>query len=222
MRALAPEGRLFVSDRHIQRPTIIAAPHLRQLQSDRGWSEMNLSHLDWPSIIVTAIFASIGAIAGMAIKQWLERSLEEKKVRWERASWVHQRQVEALTKLFVALHKANELLLGATRLFKLRGEIERDKYLGLWVEALNEAWATYIEHKLLLPKPIDKEIDTLFRTFTDASISIGSATMLMEGQMIVDAASERKKAAEIARKQIPSILDGIEIEARKVIHEELT
>jgi hypothetical protein len=181
---------------------------------------MNLSHLDWPNILVTAFFASLGAIAGMAIKQWFYRSLEKRKVHWERASWVHQRQVEALTKLFVGLNQMKDMLQGATRGSRLAGEMSQEGYLKKWQEEAYKTWSEYIEQKLLLNKEIVASVEALFRQFHEAGISIGSAQILMEGEARMEAAAERNKAAEIAHKLIPPLLDAIEIEARRVIHDE--
>ncbi len=181
---------------------------------------MNLSHLDWPSILVTAVFASLGAVAGMAIKQWFDRSLEERKVHWERASWVHQRQVEALTKLFVELHRMKDLLQGATRAGRFQGELSPEGYLKEWQLAAGRTWSKYIEHKLLLNETIVAGIEELFGKFQEAGIAIGSASILREGQAIMEAAAEWKKAAEIAHKLIPPLLNAIESDARRVVYDE--
>jgi hypothetical protein len=181
---------------------------------------MNLSHLDWPSILVTAVFASLGAIAGMAIKQWFDRSLEEKKVHWERASWVHQRQVEALTKLFVELHRMKDLLQGATRGFRLQGETGQEDYFKKWQQKAAETWSEYIGHKLLLTKALVAGIEELFDKFSEAGIAIRSAPIFREGEMRTEAVAAEKKAGEIANKLIPPLLDAIESEARRVVLDE--
>jgi hypothetical protein len=181
---------------------------------------MILSHLDWPSILVTAIFASLGAVSGMAIKQWFDRSLEERKVHWERASWLHQRQVEALTKLFVELHRMKDLLQGATRWIKLGGEMSQEGYFEKWQEKAAETWSEYIEHKLLLNKAIVAKIEELFEKFSEAGIAIRRAPIYREGEMRKEAVAEQIKAKEIANKLIPPLLDAIESEARRVVHDE--
>jgi hypothetical protein len=181
---------------------------------------MNLSHLDWPSILVTAFFASLGAIAGMAIKQWFDRSLEEEKVHWERASWVHQRQVEALTRLFVELHRMKDLLQGATRGARFQGEMSQEGYLKEWQLSAARTWPQYIEHKLLLNEAIVSSVEGLFGKFQEAGLAIGWATMLWEVQPGMEAAAEWNKAAEIAHKLIPPLLDAIESEARRVVYDE--
>jgi len=71
-----------------------------------------------------------------------------------------------------------------------------------------------------LNKEIVASVEALFRQFHEAGISIGSAQILMEGEARMEAAAERNKAAEIAHKLIPPLLDAIEIEARRVIHDE--
>jgi hypothetical protein len=181
---------------------------------------MNLPHLDWPSILVTAAFASLGAVAGMAIKQWLDRSLEERKVHWVRASWVHQRQVEALTKLFVALHQMKDLLQGATRSVRFQGEMSQEDYFKEWQLSAAKTWSEFIEQKLLLNQAIVARIEELFRKFQEAGVAIGSAAILREGEARMEAAAEWKRAAEIAHKLIPPLLDAIELEARRVVHDE--
>jgi len=181
---------------------------------------LDVSHLDWPSILVTAAFASFGAVAGMAIKQWFDRSLEEKKVHWERASWVHQRRVEALTKLFVELHRMKDLLQGATRWIRLGGEMSQDGYLEKWQEKAAETWSDYIEHKLLLDKTIVAKIDELFEKFSEAGIAIRQAPIYREGEMRKEAVAAEIKAKEIANTLIPPLLDAIESEARRLVHEE--
>ena len=182
---------------------------------------MNLSHLDWPSILVTAALASLGSVAGMAIKQWFDRSLEEKKVHWERVSWVHQRQVEALTKLFVEFHRMQDLLQGAaTRGFRSQGETSQGGLFEKWQLKAIETWSEYIEHKLLLNKAIVDSIEKLFGKFDEARIAIRSAPIYMEGEMRKEAVAAQIKAIEIANKLIPPLLDAIESEARRVVHDE--
>jgi len=181
---------------------------------------MNLSHLDWPSILVTAAFASLGAVAGMAIKQWIDRSLEEKKVHWERASWVHQRQVEALTKLFVEFHRMQDLLHGLTLGFTSPGDTSQEDYFEKWQDILAKTWFEYIENRLLLSEAIVARIDELFKKFTEAGIAIRSAPIYRKGELRKEAAAEEIKAKEIAQKLVPPLLDAIESEARRVVHEE--
>ena len=181
---------------------------------------MDLSHLDWPSILVTAFFASLGTIGGMAIKQLLDRSLEEQKVHWKRASWVHQRQVEALTKLFVELHRMKDLLQGATRWIKLGGEMSQEGYLEKWQEKAAETWSEYIEHKLLLNTAIVVSIEELFDKFSEAGIAIRSAPIYREGEMRQEAVAAQMKAKKIANELIPPLLERIESEARRVVRNE--
>jgi hypothetical protein len=166
------------------------------------------------------VFASLGAIAGMAIKQWFDRSLEEKKVHWERASWVHQRQVEALTKLFVEFHRMQDLLQGATRWIKLGGELSQEGYLNKWQQKAAETWSEYVEHRLILNKAIVASIEGLFEKFSEAGIAIRQAPIYREGEMRKEAVAAEIKAKEIAHEGIPPLLDMIEKEARRVIHEE--
>ncbi|MGB8028447.1 MAG: hypothetical protein WCF30_02175 [Terracidiphilus sp.] len=181
---------------------------------------MNFSHLDWPSVLVTATLSSLGVIGSMAIKRWIDRSLEERKVHWERASWVHQRQIEALTKLFVELNRMKDLLQGATRGFKSQGEMSQEGYFEKWQLKAAEAWSEYIEHKLLLNEAIVASIEELFGKFNEAGIAIRSAPIFREGEMRKEAAAEEIKAKEIAHKLIPPLLRSIESEARRIIHEE--
>lgn len=181
---------------------------------------MDFSRLDWPSILVTALLSSIGVVGSMAIKQRIDRSLEERKVRWGRASWVHQRQIEALTKLFVGLNTMSGLLQSATRSSRFEGETTPEDYLRKWIAAGAETWSSYLEYKLLLDSAIVENIERLFRKFQEAGIAIGSARILREGQAIREAAEESKKSAEIAHELIPPLLLSIESEARRIIHEE--
>jgi hypothetical protein len=181
---------------------------------------MNFSHLDWPSILVTAVLTSLGTVAVMVIKHLSDRSLEGKKVHWERTSWVHQKQVESLTKLFVEFHRMQDLLQGATQGFTLGGEMSQEGYFEKWQLKAAETWSEYIEHKLILTPAIVASVEELFVKFNEAGIAIRLVPVYSKGEMRKEAVDAQIKAKEIAHKLIPPLLEKIESEARRVIHDE--
>ncbi len=174
---------------------------------------MNLSHLDWPSILGGGVLTFLAT----RIFDWW---IEGRKVRWSRASWVHQRQVEALTKLFVEFHRMQDLLQGATQGFTLGGEMSQEGYFEKWQLKAAETWSEFIENKLLLNETIVARIDELFDKFNEARKAIRSVPIYREGEMRKEAIAEQIKAKEIAHKLIPPLLEAIESEARRVIHDE--
>ena len=133
---------------------------------------------------------------------------------------MYQRQVEALTKLFVEFHRMQDLLHGATLGFTSPGDMSQESYFEKWQDKLAKTWFEYIENRLLLSEAIVARIDELFEKFTEAGIAIRSAPIYREGELRKEAAAEEIKAKEIAQKLVPPLLAAIESDARRVIHAE--
>ena len=180
--------------------------------------------MNWQSIVLTSIasgvVSGVVAVVVVLLKQFYDQRIEEQKAKYGCASWVHQRQVEALTKLFVELHRMKDLLQGATRGFKSQDEMSQEGYFEKWQLKAAETWSEYIEHKLLLNKAIVTSIEELFDKFNEAGIAIRLAPIYSEGEMRKEAIAAQIKAKEIAHKLIPPLLDAIESEARIVVHDE--
>jgi len=60
----------------------------------------------------------------------------------------------------------------------------------------------------------------LFEKFSEAGIAIRQAPIYREGEMRKEAVAAEIKAKEIANTLIPPLLDAIESEARRLVHEE--
>ena len=147
--------------------------------------------MNWQSIVLTSIASGavsvVVSIVVLLFKQISDRRREEQKAKYGRASWLHQRQVEAPTKLFVEFHRMQDLLQGATRGFRSQGEMSQEGLFEKWQLKVAETWSEYIEHKLL------------FR----------SAPIYRENEMRKEAAAEQIKAIELANKLIPPLLEEV-------------
>ena len=130
---------------------------------------------------------------------------------------MHQRQVDALTKLYVGFHQMNDLLRGAIRGVKPQGEMD---HFEKWQQKAEETRFEYIEHKIILNEAIVARIEELFENFWKVGIAIRIAPILREGERRMEAAAKEIEAKEIADKLIPPLLVRIESEARKVIRDE--
>jgi hypothetical protein len=176
--------------------------------------------MNWLSIVVTSLGSGVTAFICLLVQQKYARRLEERKVHWNRASWVHQRQVDALAKLYVSLRNMQDNLQGATRSIRMKNEISPEEYMKLAYQNSRSAWSEFIGNKLLVDEDVVAKCDELFKKFLEAQFAFGAAKMFSDICDGKNSAEEWKNAANIAYKHIPALLQDIERSARKIIYEE--
>ena len=136
----------------------------------------------------------------------------------ERQLRVHERQIEVMQKLYVALNAVLQYSRAITKPFIVEGE-DVEKY----PELLNKAWLnaheTFTESKLLIPGDLVAMIDSFFNLAWEGRQSYGMAKTLRDIPHCEESRAEFwKKAGEITHEKMPSLLSSIESHARKIIH----
>jgi|ERR1017187_785216 hypothetical protein len=173
--------------------------------------------MQWQSIILTSIGSGIVSVVVVLLKQFYDRKIEVQKSKLGRASWVHQRQVDALARLYLSLHNMRDDLQGATRLSRLANEVNPEEYMKRFYQDSSSAWSEFVANKLLLANDVVLKCSELFEEFQNAQITLGSAKIVNDGAVRLDLSREAQK---IAHERIPALLQEIERSARKIIHEE--
>lgn len=158
----------------------------------------------------------------MLIQLTVSWRLEARKVHWGRASWVHQRQVDALARLYQNLRNMQDDLQGATRSGRLGNEVAPEEYMKHFYKDSASSWSEFIGSRLLLDECVIAKCDDLFNEFQEAQIALGAAKMLRGIGDGTGSAEQSSKATEIAHKHIPALLREIEQSARQIIHLEAT
>ena len=175
----------------------------------------------WAEMIAqTVIGSGVGTAAvGWLFKQKLDRALEVQRAYLRRASNVHERQVDALLKVYEPLHAAHELLQHMNRRVYFEGE-KREDYPLKFRQTAVRAYDSFVAGRLLLPETLTTQLDEFFN-----QLGRGEASFHMSrgaGLEWKDRQEEWKKAEEYANKEIPALVKKIERAAREVIHGEAT
>jgi hypothetical protein len=180
--------------------------------------------MNWQSIFLTSIasgvVSGVVAVVVVILKQFYDQRIEEQKAIYSRASWVHQRQVEILAKIYSCLFELQDYLRGATRAGRLLNEASPEKYLDELKKKSGIAVSEFINGKLIIPNDIADKCNTFFNLLIDAQtqLAIGKQSLLMgDGH---GHAEKWEEAAKIAHSRIPLLLSEIEESARQIIHEE--
>jgi len=176
--------------------------------------------MEFNEIALTSLGSGVVSVVLIAIKQWNDKRIELQKARLGRASWIHQRQVEILSKLYRHLTDMQDDLKNATRAGRLTNELPPEGYVKAFFDDLALARSEFIDGKLLLPVEIVAACEELFREFWNAQLAIGIAWNLIQIGDGAGHAQNWTKAQEIAHQFIPDLLKGIDASARRVIHEE--
>jgi hypothetical protein len=178
------------------------------------------ARMNWPSILLTAALSGIMAVIGIVIKQSFDRGLEERKARWGRASWVHQKQVEALSKIYGHFNTLNSYLMGATRAGRFENEASPETYLARLHQEQESTVSDYVDVKLIIPKRVADQCESYLKQLQGALTKLAIGKVSFEMGNPIGFAEEWKEALTIAYTQIPSLLEEIESSARQIIHEE--
>ena len=101
------------------------------------------------------------AVAGIVIKQSFDRGLEERKARWGRASWVHQKQVEALSRIYGHFETLNRYLTNPASGGRSEDGMSPESYLSRLQEEQESTVSDYIDVKLIIPKRLADQCEII-------------------------------------------------------------
>lgn len=172
-------------------------------------------------LLSSTITALVGSGAGTAIvallfKRRFDHELELQRAILQRASRVHERQVETLLKLDHHLRTAHAYLQLMSKSAIFKGE-DPATYPGKFQAAIGAARDELAATRLLLPREVVAQVDQLFR-----KISEGQLELSFFFDRLSPSGPERAKywerAQAIAYEELPRLLDIVEAAAREVIH----
>ena len=146
------------------------------------------------------------------------RKFREERTR-ERQSRIHARQLDALGKLYEGLDKTQAYAQLMTKSAIFEGE-NTEEYPRLLQSALVEASREFVAQRLLLPVDIVSQIETFIQKTTEGQINFALAARTTTTDDRPQRAQYWTKAAEIAHKELPELLQAIETAGRKIIHGE--
>jgi hypothetical protein len=175
--------------------------------------------LDLPQLISNVVGSGFAiTMIGWLFTRRFQHELELQKAFLQRASRVHDRQVEALTQLYARLFEAHAYLQRMSASGRPAGE-KPEEYPKLLSETLLAAGRQLSLSRLLLPPSVVQECDRFFAIVFDSTLNLNFAN-----DPVIIAAGQRPefwdRAATIAYKDIPALLVSMEATARKVIHGE--
>jgi hypothetical protein len=162
------------------------------------------------NLIVPSAVSAVVSIGILLLRQPLERRAEVQKAKLGRASWVHQKQVDALMRLYKSLYDMQESFQAFTR---GRAEPLELRYS----QDAKSAWAVFIESKLLFPTNVIETCDGVFKKIREAQLAVMNSTAFKVAGDASGGADELKNALVIAHTQIPELLREIEFAAREII-----
>ena len=198
-----------------------------------NWQEV-ITSLGGAAVISTATLGAVGWLIKTLVSNRFALEAEKFKIELKasadteiervrafltRASRVHEQQVETLTKLHRHLFEAQGYLQRTAASLRFEGEVSRDEYRSLCVEAIASANETLLGGRLLIPRDLVKQCDRFFQSVFRGQTDLSFA----QHPMVVNALQRAQfwdDAQQIVRNEVLPILDQIEIAARNVIHGE--
>jgi hypothetical protein len=142
------------------------------------------------------------------------------EARIDRASRVHERQLDILQKLYSRLCDAQGLLIRMTATGRFENEMPPEGYVPLLTEAVGAVREEFLNGRLFVPSSIVQQCEGFFNAVFE-----GQRDFALAHDPMMDPAKRAefwKSAATVARQRIPEILRQIESEARALIHGEAT
>jgi hypothetical protein len=180
--------------------------------------------MNWQSIILTSIasgiVSAVVSVIVVLLKQFYDRRIEEQKAKYGRASWVHQKQVEILVRIYSCLYEIQDYLRGATRAGRMENEASPEKYLNELGKKSSVAVTEFINGKLIIPKAVSNKCEAFFKLLIDAETNLAIGKEFLRIRDGHGHAERWDEAVKIAHKEIPVLLGEIEDSARQIIHEE--
>lgn len=151
------------------------------------------------------------------VKASADLEIERMKAFLARASHVHERQVDTLTRLYRHFFEAQGYLQRMASTAQFEGEVSIDEYGQMCSDAIISARDTLSDGQLLIPPELAQNCDYFFNSLFEGQNHLAFA----QHPMIVDGIQRAEfwdKAKKSAYEQVPGILNQIEKAARAVIH----
>lgn len=153
------------------------------------------------------------------VKASADTEIERVKAFLARASRVHERQLDMLTKLHRQFFDAQAYFQRMTATVSFEGEVSVDEYRRLCADAIASARDTFSDGRLLIPPNLTQQCDRFFNSLFEGQryLAYAQHPMIVNG---LQGAEFWDKAQKTAWEEVPSILQQIEGAARNVIHGE--
>lgn len=179
--------------------------------------------MDPQNILQLALSSIIGSglgttIVGLLFNAKVSRELEIQKAFLTRASNVHARTVDTLSKLYDDLFKAERILKRMTAAGRMANEILPEEYAPLLSKTVDSAQEVFSSGRLFIPTPLVQQCESFFETVFEGRQEFAFAHL-----PAVDPAKQAefwRKASTVAYEKVPKVLREIERAARLVIHGE--
>ncbi len=190
-------------------------------------------------LFITAVTAGVGAYLGSYLKKKGENlathedvdklveqvsavtvATKQIEARIDRASRVHERQLDILQRLYRHLHDAQDFLMRMTAVGRMANEITPEEYAPLVAKAMDAAREELLNGRLFIPLALVQQCEGFFDAVFEGRRDFALAHLLA-----VDPAKRAEfwsAAAKVAHQQVPKILQQIDDAARAVIHGEAT
>ncbi len=199
-----------------------------------------MSPINWQDVITTlggnAVLLAVGAwLLKTLLTNRLALDVEKFKIQMKadadaeiervkafliRASRVHERQIEPLTRLYRHFLEAQGYLQRMAATGRFSGEVSVEEYGRLCATAIASAHDELLQSRLLIPPDLARQCDAFFRTLFEGQSNLAYA----QHPMVVNALQRAEfwdRAKNTAYNDIPKLLEQIEKAARTVIHGEV-
>ena len=134
-------------------------------------------------------------------------------------SRLHERQMDALMRLGDDFRRVVDYLQSMTRSVGFERELSKDEYSVLSEQAVASAYEMFTKVRLLIPASLAAECERFFGSVSECKSNFDTARhpATVDGHQ---RAAFWNRAATIAHKELPGILERIEQGARNLIHEQ--
>jgi len=173
--------------------------------------------MDFTQIVVTIVGSGLGtALVGTLFKFNFDRKLEVQRAFLSRASRVHEKQMDTLSKLHGHFTEIQAYLQLSQKGYVLEGE-KTDEYPVQLVKSINHARDVLTFGRLLIPEPVAAQCDVFFEKVFEShrEFAFSRWDMLQDGNERVKL---REKATDLSYKVVPDLLKRIDAAARAIIH----
>jgi hypothetical protein len=190
-------------------------------------------------LFITAVTAGVGAYLGSYLKKKGENlathedvhklveqvsavtvATKQIEARIDRASRVHERQLDILQRLYRHLHDAQGFLMRMTAVGRRANEITPEEYEPIVAKAMDAAREELLNGRLFIPLALVQQCEGFFEAVFEGQRDFALAHLLA-----IDPAKRAEfwsAAAKVAHQQVPKILQQIDEAARALIHGEAT
>jgi hypothetical protein len=170
------------------------------------------------TVAATIVGSGLGtSIVAALLSKRFNTQLETHKALLQRSGKIHEKQVDSLLLIHSKLNDGLFYLQRATGAGKLRGEASDEEFLNRMAQNLGDANAEFAKSRLLISESLGHKLDDFFGKMFSGGMTYNMALdpMVQDGNARARLVDD---ARQVAYKELPSLLDAIRDEARKVIH----